>query len=201
MAIQHAVVFAEAFLVQLQMLTDVTDPNIINHTCQYNALPMRLDTKALKLISSFRCNVASVEEPSFQQSLWDFYLPFCLEVGWCCAITMLSQKHVDCCYLVNFGHELILCHSWSESEKKTRSVHEVCIQICITFPWQGTCHEILFPRWQREREGKKRGPGCKAERDALHPTILFQAGGLVITIFCPSASLPAVLSVLRVRFD
>lgn len=38
---------------------------------------------------------------------------------------------------------------------------------------------------ERERQ-KEEEPRGKAERDALHPSILFQTGGLV-TIFSPSA--------------
>lgn len=53
---------------------------------------------------------------------------------------------------------------------------------------------------ESEREGQKEGgPEGKAERDELHPAILFQAGGAGHHHF-QSCSLTAVLSILKVRF-
>lgn len=118
------------------------------------------------------------------------YLSACLEAGWSCAIAMLSQRHVVCCDLVNFGHELILCHSWNEAEKKkTRSMYEVCIQIWVLLPWQGICHEILFSddkgkwkgRTKRKRARMQSRERCTSSLNSLPDQ------GLVITIFSPSA--------------
>lgn len=97
------------------------------------------------------------------------YLPACLEAPQSCAITVLSQKHLVCCDLVNFGPELILCHSWNETEKKkTRSVYEVCIQIWVLLPWQGICHEILSPTWQKKVKGKDKKKNQEAKQRGMH---------------------------------
>lgn len=159
--------------------TNVTDPSIGNHTCLHNALPAQLDTKVLNLISSFRCIVASVEEPSFQQSLWDISLPAQRLVD--ALPSVWRQKHVVCHDLVNFDPELILCHSWSgKKKKKTRSVYEVCIQIWVLLPWQGICHEIRFPRWQRKVKGKdkkKEGQEAKQREIIFIPQYSSRLGG------------------------
>lgn len=119
------------------------------------------------------------------------YLLACLQVGWSCAITMPSQKHVVCCDLVIFGH-LILCHSCSEAEKKkTWSVYKACIQIWVLFPWQGICLDILFPRCQRKVKGKnKKKRASKQGRERGTPSLNILPGWsvwLVISIFSPSA--------------
>lgn len=129
------------------------------------------------------------------------YLPACLQVGWCCAITMLSQKHVVCCDLVIFGHELIHCHSWMKKKKNTRSVYEVCVQTWVLLPWQGICHEILFLTWQRKVKGKDKKKGQEAKQREMNFTPKYLPGwGADHHHFQSFCSLTAVLSILRFRF-
>lgn len=167
MAIQHAVDFAEAFWYNYWCYR----PKYYQPHMSIQCITHRTGYKSAE--SHFQLQMhCGISGKAIFSAVPVRYLPSCLEVSWCCAITMLSQKHVVYHDLVNFGHELILYHTWSEAEKKTtRSVYEVCIQICVVLPWQGICHEILFPRWQRKMKGKekkKEGQDAK-QRDALHP--------------------------------
>lgn len=101
------------------------------------------------------------------------YLLACLQVatlflqaGGSHAITMLGQKQVICSGLVNFCHELILCHDCSEVTRRKRG--------------QGACIKCasksgsFFHDKANEGEAQKGVPAGKVGREALHTSVLFQ---------------------------
>lgn len=88
-----------------------------------------------------------------------------------------------------------------EKKKKTRSVYEVCIQIWVLLPWQGICHEIRFPRWQRKVKGKdKRRRARRQSRERLTSSLNTLPDWGTGHHHFQSCSLTAVLSILKVRF-
>lgn len=180
--------------------TNVTDPSIGNHTCLHNALPAQLDTKVLNLISSFRCIVASVEEPSFQQSLWDISLPAQRLVD--ALPSVWRQKHVVCHDLVNFDPELILCHSWSGKKKRRQGLCMRCASKSGSFFHdKASAMKFGFLDDKGKWKGRtKRRRARRQSRERLTSSLNTLPDWGAGHHHFQSCSLTAVLSILKVRF-
>lgn len=154
---------------------------MINHTCPYNGLPTGLDTQVLKLISSFRCIVASVEEPYFQQFLWDT----CLS-----AYRLVEAVPSQC-----WARSMLFPVTWwtlaalssataaVKQRKRKQGLFMRCASKSRSF-FHDKASALTFcfldakGKWKGRIKGriKKRGPVGRAEREALHPSIFFQDG-------------------------
>lgn len=193
MAIQHDVVFGT--------ITDVTDPNIINHTFAYNALPMRLDTKALKLISSFRYNVASVEEPSFPQSLWDISLPALRLVD-----AVLSQCWARSMLFAMTWCILAMGTSSATAEVKQRKRQQgLCMRCAFksALLFHNKAPAMKFSSLDDKGKGKKKKEVQDTKQREMHfiPQYSSRLGSWSSPFSVLLLPLTAVLSVLKVRFD
>lgn len=119
-----------------------------------------------RLISSFRCSVASVEEPRLQQPC-GMLASYLLTAWWkpCCRN---AGPEAGCLQwpgeLLPWAHSLPWLWQSDSDKKKTRCTYEVCIQVCVLLPFALTfCFLDVKGKWKGSTK-RKRPEGESGER-------------------------------------